>query len=195
MAGQKTKKALLDKSENPNKTSSNTSAKIFYMSSYLKTKKIPELKELQKEQDESFFLSLNKNTKTNNIIILDQYRKEKNRKRVWKKEFPKEALNVAGLAFLFLFTFNVAVSLQSNFPSQTFNFTGLAAKEENTQHNSGQRLKEDLGLESDNSIRQTAKEKRKQEFSYKHWTQKINQLDRKNLIFGKKPSSSEYFGF
>ena len=192
---QKTKESVLEKKEQSFKNETQSMGKIFYMSNYLKTKKIPELKELKKEENKSFVPSSKESAPANNIIILDEYRKRKNTERIWKKEFPKEALSVAGMAFLFLFTFNLAISIQSNSPSKAFSPAGgLIARGENTPY-SQEKLEE--GSKSNNSFRQIAssKEKKPVSLSHKKWVQKIKQLDRKKVILGKKSSSSDYTGF
>ncbi|MCZ0932007.1 MAG: hypothetical protein OXJ52_02525, partial [Oligoflexia bacterium] len=108
-------KAKLEPSKE--KSLSKTESQIFYMSNYLKKKEIPELKDIQKQNLKRADSPQNKPEETNNLIILDQYRKEKHKQRVWKKQalfYTKEALNVSSMAFLFLLTFNLAVSIQSN---------------------------------------------------------------------------------
>ena len=184
-------KNLLDKKESSTKSNPQEMGQIFYMSNYLKRKNIPQIKELKKEQDKSFFPDSNKEIEPNNIIILDQYRKEKNKERVWKKEFPQEALSVAGMAFLFLFTFNLAVSLKSNSPSKAFEPSGSIARGENI-------IKQRETLKPKPSFSRTIASPKKYKqslFSHKKWAQKINTLDREDIILGKKSSSSKYTGF
>ena len=195
-AGKQTTKPSAD---SPSKKQSKS--QIVYMSNYLKTKKIPDLKELKEKQDKNFFLTEIKK-EDSNLIILDQYRKEKNRKRVWKKQvqfYTKEALSVSGMAFLFLFTFNLAVSIKSNSPSGTFKADSQKiVRGENLKENLGENLEESLGLSSPNRPRPIANVKQKDKallLSHKNWVKKIKQIDREKIILGKKPSSSDYTGF
>ena len=161
-------------------------AKIIYMSSYLKTKKIPELKDLKEEPKESVRPETEK--EPNNIIILDQYRKEKWKRRDWKKQietYTKEAVSVAGMAFLFLFTFNVALSIKPSTESSS-----LIA--ENIQEEGLQEINESF-FEAGERPRRIANEQKISDLSHKEWIKKVKQLPRNRVGLG-KPSSSDYTG-
>ena len=165
--------------------------KIFYMSNYLKTKEIPDLKDLHQQKNQNRkFSPKTKQGEKNNLIILDQYRKEKHNKKIWKKQFQfytKEALSVSGLAFLFLFTFNLAVSIQSHSPSGNFKTANPSVARAET-------LKEKPSFKTSRGVA-NVKENKKPPLSHKKWTQKIKHIDRKDVILGKKASSSDYTGF
>ena len=190
----KAEKQTSSKPEDSPKIQAQTKAPIVYMSNYLKNKKIPDLKYLQGKQNESVF-SIETKEESNNLIILDQYRKEKNKKRIWKKQvqfYTKEALSVSGLAFLFLFTFNLAVSIQSNTPSQA-----SRASAPKTNIVRGESYTEKTEQPS-RIYRKIAHAKAKDEAlprSHKDWGRKIQQMDREKVILGRKPSSSDYTGF
>ena len=127
---------------------------------------------------------------------MDQYRKEKQEKKVWKKEFQfytKEALSVSGMTFLFLFMFNLMSSIPSNYQP------GLVSGEQTIvargNRESGERLKESLGLETEGS-RKTASQTNKNLLkSHREWTKKLKSKNKENIIFGEKPLSSDYKGF
>ena len=182
------------------KTNSKTKSQIVYMSNYLKTKKIPELKDTQKQNPEKTAFPTAKPEEINNLIILDQYRKEKHKQRVWKKQalfYTKEALNVSGMAFLFLLTFNLAVSIRStDSPSTTFKTANSTiVRGESIKENSEEKLKESLGLKFGGS-RKTAnvtETNKALPISHKQWVQKMKNTE--NIILGKKPASSDYIGF
>ena len=185
----KLKKQQIKKTASSDADNSDRSAQIFYMSNYLKTKKIPDLKALKKEQDKTFFPETKKEAEKSNIIILDQYRKEKHQKRIWKKQiqfYTKEALSVSGMAFLFLFTFNLAVSLQSQSPAKDFKTAHQIETEPNNQ---------ELAEKNQRGIANLSKKNKIQSLSYKKQIQKMKQLKRENVILGKKSSSSNYTGF
>ena len=179
------------KSNNSPKKNQNSQTQIFYMSNYLKLKKIPDLKNIQKSTPIK-----EEPVKKDNLISLDQYRKEKQEKKVWKKEFQfytKEALSVSGMTFLFLFMFNLMSSIPSNYQP------GLVSGEQTIvargNRESGERLKESLGLETEGS-RKTASQTNKNLLkSHREWTKKLKSTNKKNIIFGEKPISSDYKGF
>ena len=193
-ARKKTQKVAGDKYENDSiKEDGNTqnNSQIFYMSNYLKSKKIPDLKEIQNQKPSSI---KEKQEKKDNLIILDQYRKEKQEKRVWKKQFQfytKEALSVSGMAFLFLLMFNLMSHIPSTPGLLNPGQTTIASK----KVDSGESLKESLGLGYEGS-RKTASQTNKDLLpTYKKWTQKLKKTNKENIIFGKKPLSSDYTGF
>ena len=171
---------------------SKKTAKIIYMSSYLKTKKIPDLKDLKEEPKESVPAETEK--EPDNIIILDQYRKEKWERRDWKKQteiYTKEALSVAGMAFLFLFTFNVALSIKPNSPANTESSSLIA---ENFQEEGLQEMNESF-VETGERPREIAKikEQKTSDLSHKKWIEKIKRTPRNRVVLG-KPMSSDYTG-
>lgn len=183
--------AVGDKQENNSiKKKQKSHSQIIYMSNYLKSKKIPDLNiakpaPIKKEQ-----------VKKDNLIILDQYRREKEEKRVWKKQFQfytKEALSVSGMTFLFMFMFNLMSSIPSNYQP------GLVSRTQTTvasgSFESGENLKESLGLETDSSRKTASQTNKIMLNSHKKWTKKLKNLNKKNIIFGEKPLSSDYKGF
>ena len=192
----KKEKTLLEKSKKASFTKTNSSLKdssdfkenkIFYMSNYLKSKKIPDLKNLQEQKNPTEPpLYKSKEEKLNNLIILDDYRKKK--RRIWKKQYTQEALSVSGLAFLFLFIFNLTVSIPSNSPVESFN-TGhpALAREDTTKENAPTKISRGIAREKNT--------KKNPALTNEHWLKNLKETKKENVILGKKPNSSDYTGF